>query len=98
MRYRDVDANVQCELLVDDVHLVIVKPQQQRGAEVNLLGFRRDGELLWHLAPPGRSPDSWDGFVNLWVCEGQIWAGSWSGFSLRINPRSGEVVEQVFTK
>jgi hypothetical protein len=98
MRYPDVAAAVQSELLVDGVRLVILKPRQEWGAEANLLGFGPDGELLWHLEPPVRSRDSWDGFVNLWVREGQVWAGSWSGFSLRIDPRSGEVVEQVFTK
>ena len=98
MRYQDVVANVQCELLVDDVQLVILKPRQERGAEPNLLGFRPNGELVWQLTPPVRSLDSWDGFVNLWIREGKPWVSSWSGFSLRIDPQSGEVVEQLFTK
>jgi hypothetical protein len=98
MRYPDLAANVQRELLVEGVRLVILKPRQERGAEANLLGFGPDGERLWHLEPPVRSLDSWDGFVNLWVREGQVWAGSWSGFSLRINPCTGDVIEQVFTK
>ena len=98
MRYSDVAADVRCELLVDDVHLVILNPQQKRGAGANLVGFGPNGELLWRLEPPVRSLDSWDGFVNLWIREGKVWAGSWSGFSLRIGPRSGKVVEQLFTK
>ena len=98
MHYPDVAANVECELLVDDVHLVILNPQQERGAEGNLLGFRSNGELFCALEPPVRSLDSWDGFVNLWIREGKVWASSWSGFSLRIDPRSGDVVEQLFTK
>ncbi len=98
MRYQDVAANVQYELLVGDVRLVILNPREERGAEANLVGFRPDGRLLWQLAPPVRSPDSWDGFVNLWLREGEPWAGSWSGFSMRIDPESGNVAEQLFTK
>jgi hypothetical protein len=94
MRYQDV----QHELLADGVRVVMVKPRRDRGAEANLLGFHPHGEELWRLAPPVDSPDSWDGFVNLWVRDGQVWAGSWSGFSLRIDPRSGAVIEQIFTK
>jgi hypothetical protein len=98
MSYQDVAANVQCELLVDDVRLVILKPRLERGAEANLLGFRPDGERLWQVEPPTHSLDTWDGFVNLWIREGKPWASSWSGFSVRIDPQSGRVVEQVFSK
>lgn len=98
MSYEEIAGLIQFELLVDDVRLVILVPQQECGAEANLLGFRLSGELIWRLAPPVNSSRAWDGFVNLWVQEGEIWVGVWSGFSLRIDHRSGSVVEQIFTK
>jgi hypothetical protein len=98
MRYAEAAHLIQSELLVDDVRLVILRPQSDRGPEANLLGFRPSGELIWALSPPTADPAVWDGFVNLWVQEGRVWVGSWSGFSLRIDHRTGEVVEQVFTK
>lgn len=98
MRHEDVAGLVQFELLVDGVRLVILRPRQEHGAEANLLGFRPSGEVIWRLAPPVDSPSAWDGFVNLWVQEGQVWVSSWSGFSLRIDHRAGRVIEQIFTK
>lgn len=98
MRYHEIALEVQCELLVNGVRLVILIPRRERGAEANLLGFRPDGELLWRLEPPVNNLDSWDGFVNLWLREGKVWAGTWSGFSIRIDPRSGTIAEQFFTK
>jgi hypothetical protein len=98
MRYAEAAHLIQSELLVDDVRLVILRPQSDCGPEANLLGFRPSGELIWTLSPPTDAPAIWDGFVNIWVQEDQVWVGSWSGFSLRIDHRTGEVVEQVFTK
>jgi hypothetical protein len=98
MRYEEVTQLIQFELLVDDVRLVILRPRRDRGAEANLLGFRPSGEVIWRLPPPTDAPAVWDGSINLWVREGQVWVGSWSGFSLQIDHRTGKVIEQVFTK
>jgi len=98
MRHAEAAHLIQSELLVDDVCLVILIPQSDRGPEANLLGFRFSGELIWTLSPPTDAPAVWDGFVNIWIQEDQVWVGSWSGSSLRIDHRTGEVVEQVFTK
>jgi hypothetical protein len=98
MKYEEIAQLIQFELLIDDVRLVILQPRRGHGAEANLVGFRPSGDMIWSLAPPVDAPHAWDGFVNLWVREGQVWAGSWSGFSLPIDHRAGKVVEQVFTK
>ena len=98
MMYTKAAHLIQFELLVDDVRLVILRQQSDHGAEANLIGFRPSGGLIWRLSPPTDSPDAWDGFVNLGVREGQVWVVSWSVFSLRIDHRTGEVLEQIFTK
>jgi hypothetical protein len=96
--YQDLGEQIKSQLVVGEIRLVILKPQKNLGPEANFLGFDPSGKLMWQVDPPLRSPSAWDGFVNMRIKEGQVWVGSWSGFSMRIDHRTGEILETVFTK
>jgi hypothetical protein len=98
IRYADVADQIMFELLVDDVQIVILKPQRQRGPDANLLGFKPGDELIWRRVAPVGSSHQYDGFVNLYIRDGNVWVGSQSGFELRIDHRTGAIEEQHFTK
>lgn len=61
-----------------------------------MLAFGLDLKLVWTLSPQLEA--SQDHITNVWVKNGALWAGSWSGYSHRINHQTGEVIETKFTK
>src|SRR5690348_783024 len=97
-RYQDLGEQIKSQLVVGEIRLVILKPLKRLGPEANLLGFDPSGKLMWQVDPPTQSPAAWDGFVNMWVKDGQVWVGSWSGFDMRIDHWTGEILGTIFTK
>ena len=98
MNYRDVASHARFEIQTDGVRCVLLNPEKKVGPESNVLAFGHDGELIWRLSPP-LDESAWDGFVNIWLeRDSELWVGSWSGFSLQIDPRTGRVLRELFTK
>jgi hypothetical protein len=97
-QYQEILKQIESQLLLDGIRLVILKPQKNPGSEANFLGFDPRGKLMWQLDPPLQEPAAWDRLVNMWIKNEQVWVGSWSGFSMRIDPRTGEILERIFTK
>jgi hypothetical protein len=92
--YRDTDRQRRWELLYEGIHLVLLKDDAPTPWNSQLLAFR-DLKLRWVLSP--HLPEG-DAIVNVWVKNGQLWAGSWSGYSYRVNCGTGELLETLFTK
>ncbi len=97
--YRSFDGQRRWELLFESVFIVILDTGVKHGNDHNLVGIdAADLRVRWAVGGVVDSPDQYDGVVNVWIDDCRLWAGTWSGFSLRIDHRSGKIVEQLFTK
>lgn len=97
--YRSFDSQRRWELLFEDVLIVILDTGVKHGNDHNLVGIdATDLRVRWAVGGIAGSQDRYDGVVNVWVDGCRLWAGTWSGFSLQVDHRSGEIVEQLFTK
>jgi|GEM_PF-2369577 hypothetical protein len=97
--YIEFDGKRVWELLFEDFYITIVNTGVKTGKDVNLLGIAaKDLKVKWALGGELDSKDSYDGIVNVWIRNGAVWAGSWSGFSYKINHRTGVVIEKIFEK
>ena len=85
------------QLLVDDTWLVIFKSQIRFGNDHNLVGVRAD-QVRWSIGGLVGGDAQYDGIVNVWIKDGAFWAGTWSGYALRFDPRTGTERERVFLK
>lgn len=97
--YSSFDGQRRWELLFEGVLLVLLDTGVQRGSDHNLVGIdAADLRVRWAVGGVVDSPDQYDGVVTVWIADSQLWAGIWSGYSLRIDHRSGEITERLFTK
>jgi hypothetical protein len=97
--YRDFDGKRKWELLFEDMYLTVINTGLKNGRDINLLGIStKDLKVKWTLGGELESKNSYDGIVNIWIKNGEIWAGTWSGYSYRINYSTGEIVEKKFQK
>jgi hypothetical protein len=97
--YRTFDGKRRWELLFDHVFVVILDTDVQRGKDVNLVGIdASELRVKWALGGVLDSPDQYDGVVNVWVEEGKLWAGTWSGMAYQFDHRTGEILKQLFRK
>jgi hypothetical protein len=62
----------------------------------NLLRVGIDGTVAWRASPPDRSGN--DAFVEFSWEGSELVANSWSCYQVRIDPLTGTVTSQVFTK
>ena len=99
MNLQDIQNQIKESVQVESTQIVILKATKEIGPDRNLLAFDMStGKYLWRLAPPVMSEDGYDGFVNFMQKETDIWVGTWSGYALRIDPHTGQILEQKFTK
>lgn len=97
--YRSFDGWRRWELPFERVRVVMLDTGVERGCDHDLVGFGAADLLArWVVGGILGTPGQYDGVVSVWVADGWLWAGTWSGFSLRVDHRSGQVVERVFTK
>jgi hypothetical protein len=97
--YRSFDGKRRWELLFEGVFLVILDTGVKRGNDHNLVGIdATDLRVRWDVGGVLDSPEQYDGIVNVWIADCRLWASTWSGYSLRIDHQSGEIVERLFTK
>lgn len=94
--YRDTDSYRCWELLYEGFYLVLLSEESPAPYSSQLLAFRGYGELVWSLSP--QTTESYDYIVNVWVKNGDIYAGSFSGFEHRLSYITGEVLDTKFTK
>lgn len=63
----------------------------------NLIRMNRDGTVAWQALLPTTEPS--DAYVDFSLAsEGLILASSWSGWRVRLDAESGEIIEKLFAK
>lgn len=76
---------------------VLLEPPIGGGRIQNLVRVSRHGLVEWHGELPMRQVT--DAFVSLETdTEGHVLATTWSGYRVRLNPCSGRLEDEVFTK
>jgi len=79
----------------DNQCIILIKRMQSRQAVFkNLLCVGRDGNARWVAELPG-SPDA---FVGMHMEGNVLCAGTWSGYGVKIDPRTGKRLSMVFVK
>lgn len=65
----------------------------------NLTRRRADGSLVWSAELP-EVPEhtGFDGYVSAEWNRGRVFANSWSGYWVEIDPATGRVIDQQFTR
>jgi hypothetical protein len=86
------------ELQFEDILLIIFNTGLTRGQDFNLVGVGRDLNIQWVAGGVMDGPDRYDGVTAVSVRNGQIWVHTWCCFRYRIDYRTGEKLEQEFTK
>ncbi|MBI5299550.1 MAG: hypothetical protein HY877_04565 [Deltaproteobacteria bacterium] len=70
------------------------------GTGRNVYCVSEEGNLLWQI-PPAVGPVDPSGhsfYTSLFCLRGEPWAGTFSGFDSRLDPKTGKIVEEIFTK
>ena len=93
--YRNTDGLRRWELLYEGVQLVLLNKEAPKPYSSQLLAFKNLA-LIWQLSP--QTKEDYDYIVNIWIKNGEVCAGSFSGYSHKINYKTGEIIETQFTK
>ena len=97
--YRSFDGMRRWELLYEDMYLVILETGIQARNDSNLVGISaKDLLVKWSLSGVLGSEEVYDGITDVWIRNGHVWTGTWSCWNRRIDPWTGKVLEEVFTK
>ncbi|HEX3659188.1 MAG TPA: hypothetical protein VHV55_25590 [Pirellulales bacterium] len=97
--YASFDGMRQWELLYEGMLLVILNTGVERGNDHNLVGISADDmRVKWTLGGVLANSGQYDGVVSVRIEAAQVWVHTWSCFARRIDYRTGEVLEEVFTK
>ncbi len=97
--YRNFDRIRKWELLYEDMYLVIIEDNIKSGNDINLLGIDSDDlEVKWAIGGLLDSDSQYDGIVNVYIKDKFVHAGTYSGFELKLNYKTGEIIEKVFRK
>lgn len=99
MTLSDVQDRIKQQMLFEDIWIVILEPNKDVGPESNLLIFGGPHqEMIRQFDPPVTKGGYWDGWVNFWVRDGKIFAGSWSGYQFELDTKKRELINGLFTK
>ena len=75
--------------------IILINYMERRQARLsNLLCVGRDGNTRWVADLPG-SPDS---FVGMHMEGNVLSAGTWTGYGVKIDPKTGKRLSMVFVK
>jgi hypothetical protein len=96
--YGDVWIKRTWDLSFEDIILIIFDTGLKRGQDFNLVGVGPDLKIKWVAGGVMEGPDQYDGVVGVSVRKGEIWVSTWCGFQYRLDYRTGEKLEQIFTK
>ena len=94
--YSHTDGLRKWELSYEGISLVLLQDSAPKPYANQLLAFEPFGELRWVVNPA--TQQGHDYIVNVWIENGYLFAGSFSGHNLKINPGNGEILETTFTK
>ncbi len=78
-----------------DDFLVLLRYDRGPKTFQNLLRIRPDGSVVWQAELPDRIFDT---YVGMEWSDGRLTAGSWSGFEVVLDPDTGRILSQKFTK
>ena len=97
--YRDFDGKRKWELLYEEMFLVIIDNNIKSSYDVNLLGIdAKDLRVKWAIGGEIESTKQYDGIVNVYIKEKFIWAGTFSGYDLKLDYKTGQILEKKFFK
>ncbi|PSQ19410.1 hypothetical protein BRD00_01945 [Halobacteriales archaeon QS_8_69_26] len=85
-------------LRVDDVVVVQLAVPVGTGDIDNVLGFSTDGERLWEIDNPVSNSTGIDRYQGFREEDGELWAISRASAFHRIDPETGEIVEEKRVK
>jgi outer membrane protein assembly factor BamB len=83
---RPLDDNSGCVVLLDPGAM-------PRSTFENLFCVDANGKVMWKA----QLPQSHDAFVDLQLTDA-LYANSWSGYRVKLDPATGKIVDQVFVK
>jgi len=95
-RYGHTQGHRQWELRYEDVQLVILKRNTPSPQGKSLLAFKPYGDLIWELKPHTKQESDCIDFVR--ITNGNLIACSYSCYNLKIDYKTGEVLETHYTK
>ena len=78
-----------------DDGLVLLRYDRGPRTFPNLLRLRPDGSVVWRAELPEQVGDT---YVGMEWSNGSLTAGSWSGFEVVLDPDTGRLLAQKFTK
>ena len=93
--YRDTDGFRRWELLYEGYRLVLLDAKAPKPYASELLAFK-NLRLVWRLGP--KQDSNLDHIQDIYISNGKVHAGSFSGWNHEINYKTGEVVREYFTK
>lgn len=97
--YRSFDGQRRWELLYEHIIIVILDTGMEHGNDCNLIGINAEKlRVVWAVGGVVDSPDQYDGIVNVWIEDGHLWAGTWSGIACQLDHETGEVIKQDWRK
>lgn len=97
--YRNFDGKRKWELLYEDMILVIIDNNVTSSNDINLLGIdSNDLKVKWAIGGLLNSENQYDGIMNVYIKDNFVHAGTFSGFDLKLNYKTGDVIEKVFLK
>jgi hypothetical protein len=68
----------------------------KHGVAKNLYGYSHEGHNIWIAENPTTQTN--DGYVNFLKGKKGLWVGNFAGYSCQINPKTGRLIEAIFTK
>jgi len=80
-----------------DSAFILLDPPRGTGRVPNLVRVAATGSVIWRGELPDTSAT--DSFVSLELdVEGDVIAGTWSGYRVRLDPDTGRCLDKEFTK
>jgi hypothetical protein len=90
----DEGSVAQALVLPETGECIVIVEGMRRNPDRNLMRIKPDGTITWRAEPaPGFGP-----YVRAAFEDGVLVAWSWSGYNLRIDPKSGAISGSSFVK
>jgi hypothetical protein len=95
------DLNVDTVLEKDGILMVLLYGGGEQSTcktyhSRNIFGVNEEGEIIWQVEAPTKDPV--DLYTGLFEEEGQVIGYCWKGFDNYLDPQTGKILDQEFTK